>query len=434
MTRYAQAKVLQLLKNLERGRLNILIDLEFDNKPHLLSFGEEGHNLEYEAIITVKRSTFWTRVFWHMDRGFAEAFMLGEADCDDLVKLFIIIIRNREELKSTPLAMKLLQYAFQPLKEALLRKTNTVPTALENVVAHYDISNDHFASFLSPDMSYSCPIWTPTHLIDHEESLEVAQLRKIDNIIKLTQIQPNDHCLDIGGGWGSLAIEAVKRTGCRFTVTTLSVKQKEWGEARILREGLKDKINYVLCDYRRTPSPPGGYDKVISIEMLEHVGRKYMKDFFASIHHLVKPVGGRVFIQAITITEEQHNQISNKGNFVGRYIFPGTYLASTYMLLDSLHKGSRGKLEVETVQSIGPNYAKALRLWREKFLSSWADGNPLNRNIGTHLNQAELFAFKQKWIYWFSYMEALFREDICGTHVIVSTRNPNTNLFEGVPL
>lgn len=180
-----------------------------------------------------------------------------------------------------------------------------MPAALRNVVAHYDISNEHFASFLSPDMSYSCPIWKPAAQADDgNETLEAAQIRKIQNVIDQARIQSSDHVLDIGGGWGALAIEAVKQTGCRITVITLSVNQKKWVEERIRREGLAGKIEYILCDYRQIPSVPGGYDKVITIEMLEHVGHKYLSDFFSTINRLLKPVGGRAIIQGITVINE----------------------------------------------------------------------------------------------------------------------------------
>ncbi len=156
-------------------------------------------------------------------------------------------------------------------------------------------------------MSYSCPSWTPTstsYLKTEQESLEKAQLRKIHSLVCHANIRPTDHVLDIGGGWGGLAIEAAKITGCRVTVVTLSVVQKEWAERRIREEGLEEKIQYVLCDYREIPRVEGGYDKIVSIEMLEHVGRKYMEGFFGQINKLVKKDGGRIVIQGITVINE----------------------------------------------------------------------------------------------------------------------------------
>jgi cyclopropane-fatty-acyl-phospholipid synthase len=191
------------------------------------------------------------------------------------------------------------QWVLRQLYLVFFSRINDISAALQNVVAHYDISNGHFASFLSPDMSYSCPIWSKP-----DESLEKAQIRKVENVIQQARVQPTDHVLDIGGGWGALAIETVKRTGCRFTVVTLSANQKEWAEKRIRQEGLTDKIQYLLCDYRQIPSVPGGYDKVVSIEMLEHVGRKHLPNFFAVINRLLNPNTGRIVIQGITVINE----------------------------------------------------------------------------------------------------------------------------------
>jgi cyclopropane-fatty-acyl-phospholipid synthase len=182
----------------------------------------------------------------------------------------------------------------------ILKPTNDVKHSLQNASSHYDTSNELFQAFLSPDMSYSCALWSG----DPSESLESAQRRKVHNIIRKARISPGDHVLDIGGGWGFLAMEAVKLTNCRVTAITLSKEQKALAEENITKAGLSDKIKFLLCDYRNTPRPEGGYDRVVSVEMVEHVGKDHMDTFFAFISRLLKPNGGLMVLQGITIINE----------------------------------------------------------------------------------------------------------------------------------
>lgn len=159
-----------------------------------------------------------------------------------------------------------------------------------------------FEAFLSPDMTYSCPIWTqtPPHA---DESLEDAQLQKIHHIISAADIQPTDHVLEIGTGWGRFAIEAVRTTGCTVTSVTLSKDQKGTAEARIAAEGFSGKIRILLCDYHEIPKPEGLYDKFISLEMIEHVGPQYLETYFGKVNQLLKPVGGIAVFQSTTMPE-----------------------------------------------------------------------------------------------------------------------------------
>jgi cyclopropane-fatty-acyl-phospholipid synthase len=197
----------------------------------------------------------------------------------------------------------------------LARSTNTLSNALLNISAHYDISNDMFAAFLSPDMTYSCPIWNCSQP-DDDEDLESAQLRKLTYFIEGARIQPSDHVLEIGTGWGSFAIEAVKKTGCRVTTITLSTEQKAMAEKRIQEAGLGDRIEVRLQDYRELPVPTVPYDKIISIEMLEAVGQEFLPSYFDCVHRLLKPNGGIAMIQCITMPEGRHEAYSKSKEYV----------------------------------------------------------------------------------------------------------------------
>ena len=226
-----------------------------------------------------------------------------------------------------------------------------------------------FAAFLSEDMTYSCPIWAPTSSPKPAgESLEEAQERKLQYFIEHAKIKRTDHVLEIGTGWGSFAIAAVRKTGCRVTSLTLSREQKELADERIAEAGFTENVEVLLCDYRALPMPKEGpYDKVVSIEMLEAVGREYLEIYFNCIHKLLKPQGGIGVFQCITMPEARYEAYSKGEDFIRKYIFPGGHLPTITQLVGSIERGSAGALVVDEVYNIGGHYAKTLRLWKEKF-------------------------------------------------------------------
>lgn len=206
--------------------------------------------------------------------------------------------------------MTMLSWASSSLSY-LVRSTNTLSNSLLNISAHYDISNDMFAAFLSDDMTYSCPVWQiqPCSRASNE-SLEAAQQRKLDRFIDGARLKSTDHVLEIGTGWGSFAIEAVKKSGCRVTTITLSKEQKQLAETRIRMAGFHERIEVKLMDYRELPVPEQPYDKIISIEMLEAVGKEYLSTYFGCINNLLKKEGGIAMFQCITMPESRHEAYS----------------------------------------------------------------------------------------------------------------------------
>lgn len=219
-------------------------------------------------------------------------------------QLFIV---NREEMGNGTTWIS----SFSAAISSLARTTNTLSNALLNISAHYDISNDMFAAFLSPDMTYSCPIWkTQTDPNAPEESLEAAQMTKLHRFIDGARIKPSDHVLEIGTGWGSFAIEAVKKTGCRVTSLTLSKEQKALAEERIQAAGFSDRIEVRLQDYRALEAPEKPFDKIVSIEMLEAVGQEFLATYFACMDKLLKRNGGIAVFQCITMPEGRHEAYS----------------------------------------------------------------------------------------------------------------------------
>ena len=257
-----------------------------------------------------------------------------------------------------------------------------------------------FAAFLSEDMTYSCPIWRPTSDPEsHHESLKEAQDRKLQKFIDGAKLKPTDHVLEIGTGWGSFAIAAVQQTGCRITSLTLSREQKELAEDRIAEAGLTDKIEVLLCDYRALPMPKEGpYDKIVSIEMLEAVGREFLDTYFGCINKLLKAEGGIAVFQCITMPETRYESYAKGEDFIRKYIFPGGHLPTVSQLVGSIERGSSGTLVVDEILNIGGHYAKTLRLWREKFERNF-DSKIKSALLEEHhgMTQKDVELFRRKW-------------------------------------
>lgn len=292
-----------------------------------------------------------------------------------------------------------------------------------------------FAAFLSDDMTYSCPIWkSPSSQDLVEESLEAAQMTKLNRFIDGARIKPTDHVLEIGTGWGSFAIEAVRRTGCRVTSLTLSIEQKALAEKRIFAAGFADKIEVQLMDYRALPIPRIPYDKVVSIEMLEAVGKEYLETYFSCIHRLLKKDGIAVF-QCITMPEGRYEAYAKGEDFIRKYIFPGGHLPSISQLVENINKGSEGTLIVDRIENIGGHYAKTLRLWREEFVNNFDSRiQPALMIEHEGMGEREIEVFRKKWIYYFAYCEAGFATKTLGDVIITVGREGAKELMEGIPL
>lgn len=300
------------------------------------------------------------------------------------------------------------------------RFINSVSNTVNNISAHYDISNDMFASFLSKDMTYSCAIFE-----SQGESLESAQYRKLDRVIRQARISPQDNVLEIGSGWGSFAIRAVQNTGCTVTTLTLSIEQKLLAEERIRAKGLQGKITVVLCDYRKhVPAQP--YDKVVSIEMIEAVGKEYLETYFAKVNSCLKKDGGIAVFQVITMPETRYQRYCKEVDFMRKWvfdhqllffltdykIFPGGHCPTVSGLVAAINAGSKASLIVDRVDNIGGHYALTLRLWREQFLANFdTEIAPALRKRakkdGHQLNEDDTLIFRRKWEVYSHYIPML---------------------------
>ncbi|KAF8521213.1 CFS1-like protein [Hysterangium stoloniferum] len=385
------------------------------------------------AEIRVKRATFWTRILFSQDLGFAEAFMYGDVDCDNVSALLRLLISNKQHAKSKTLVNTILS---APKFLTAVRFLGDITNSRANISAHYDIGNTMFAAFLSSDMNYSSAIFKDfTEDIEPKEgppeSLSDAQIRKMRNIIRSSDIQKGHHVLEIGTGWGALAIMAVEMTDCIVDTVTLSSEQQVLAEARIKLAGLSDKITVHLMDYRDIKSLPEwehSFDRFMSVEMMEHVGKDFFETYWEVVDWALKEDGAVGCVQVTTLPESRVKQYDQDFDFIRKWvIFPGAYIPSCSFLISSMENGSCGRLITDSVSNIGPHYARTLREWKSNFIYNFQSviAPALHREHNLSPEYVEIF--RRKWIC-VDYCEAGFQTKILGNHIISFTREGNVAL------
>ena len=347
---FARQMVLKQLGRLETGKLQ-LVEGGSD-----ITFGETKAEVELTATIEVMDPSFYSDIAFGGSVGAGEAYMRGAWQCEDLVSLTRILLRNRHVLddmeKGTAWPTGSLQRLFHWINR------NTREGARRNISAHYDLGNDFFALWLDESMMYS------SAMFEHEEqSLGDAQLHRLDVICKKLGLGPDDHVIEIGTGWGGFAIHAAQNYGCRVTTTTISKQQYEMAWQRVQQAGLQDRIELLLEDYRDLK---GEYDKLVSIEMIEAIGSDQYDTYFSQCSQLLKP-GGRMLIQAITIADDQYDYAQKNVDFIQRYIFPGSCLPSLGVMNATISRVS--DMVVTNVEDIGQDYALTLNHWRRNFFT-----------------------------------------------------------------
>lgn len=291
----------------------------------------------------------------------------------------------------------------------ILRR-NTLTQARRNISRHYDLSNGLFSLFLDETMTYSCAVFKTEN-----EDLKVAQLRKITMLIEKARIHSKHEVLEIGCGWGSLAIEVVKRTGCKYTGITLSAEQLKYAERRVKEAGLEDHINLLLCDYRQLPCSQK-YDRIISCEMLEAVGHEYMEEFFGCCESVLAEDGVLV-LQFISIPDERYDEYRRSSDFIKEYIFPGGCLPSLSRVTSAMAAASR--LCVEHVENIGIHYYQTLRCWRKNFMAS------KSKVLAMGFDEK----FIRTWDYYFIYSAAGFNSLTLADYQVIFSRPGNLAAF-----
>jgi cyclopropane-fatty-acyl-phospholipid synthase len=357
-------------------------------------FGDK--NSSFQAQMTINDYRFFKDAVLGGDVGLGEAYMKGFWDTDDIPALFSVLIKNRQALANGNMTTAWLVRQKDRLMHAL--RANTLIGSRRNIGEHYDLSNDFFQTFLDPTMLYSCGLYR-----GESDTCEDAQRRKLRSIIDKARIESTDHVLEIGCGWGGFAMEAVKQTGCRVTGITVSEEQYQLAQERVLQAGLQDKITILFKDYRHVA---GLFDKIVSIEMLEAVGHKYLGTFFTACDKLLKPAG-RLVIQVITIPDQNYENYRRNTDWIQKYIFPGGHLPSVTALSQVVTRNT--SLLMEQLEDIGTNYARTLKDWRKSFTRNLDKINSLGFDE----------IFQRKWIYYLAMCEAGFRERAIGDIQVV---------------
>ena len=376
--------VLRQLARLEHGQLVLIEDGERQ------VFGSTGSPLLGE--IHILDTAAWGLVASKGSIGAAEAFIHGYWSSPDLTAVVRVFVSNLEVLDALEGGLTKLG---RPLIQALhWLNRNTRKGSQKNIAAHYDLGNDLFEQFLDPTMMYSA-----AQFLHADDSLEQAQLNKLQRICQKLALKPTDHLLEIGTGWGSMALYAAQHYGCKVTTTTLSKEQYAFTAKRIEALGLQDQVTLLLKDYRDLT---GQYDKLVSIEMIEAVGHRFLPTYFKQCAHLLKG-NGLMLLQAITIREQRYEQAKDSVDFIQRYIFPGGALPCVQKMLEIVSRDT--DMNLLHMEDFGLHYARTLRLWHENFRLA-------------HSRLSELGYddyFLRLWEYYLCYCEGGFLERTIGT-------------------
>jgi len=390
--RLARAIVLASLRRVGRGRLSIRTP---DGTVHRFKGAVPGP----EAAITVHDTRFFRRMLLDGEMGAGEAYIRGEWSADSPMEAARFGILNRRFLR--PL-VPLLWPAAAAAWLAHRARPNTKTGSRRNITKHYDLGNDFFALFLDPSMTYSCAYFDEYALRADEEArgrsgidaatLEEAQRAKYRLLASKAGLRPGARVLEIGCGWGGFAELAASEFGCRVTGLTISQEQAAYARERIDRAGLADRVSIELTDYREVT---GRYDAIVSIEMLEAVGHRYLPTYFEKCAEALNP-GGRAVIQVITIPDNRYLRYRLRPDYIQRFIFPGAHLPSMGAIGRALR---RTELRIVDREDLAPHYGPTLAAWRERFLR--------RRNALFKLGFDD--SFLHRWEFYFAYCEAAFR-------------------------
>ena len=344
-----------------------------------------------EAAIRIRRVAFFKKCVLAGDIGFAESFIDGDWDTPNLTAVIAWFIQNHEHAPSLSGSARAKNGALNLLRWAnrighLLRPNNRT-TAQRNISEHYDLSNDFFALWLDPSMMYSSAKWAQPNF-----TLEEAQREKNDALCRRLRLQPTDHVLEIGTGWGGWSLHAAKNYGCRITTVTISRQQLELAEKRIAAAGLSDRIKVEFCDYRDIQ---GSFDKIVSIEMMEAIGHRYLPDFADTLGRVLKR-DGLIALQFITCPDARYDSFRQGVDFIQKHIFPGSLLLSLNRVNTQLTRA--GNFWLHEIEDLGHDYARTLRTWQEVFMSKLTEVRGLGFDD----------RFIRKWSYYLCYCEAAF--------------------------
>ncbi len=354
---------------------------------------------DINAFIVVEDPATYRAIAVNGVVGAAEAYMDGHWTTPDLVAVIRFFVSNIGELKSMDGERDWSNKLALGLLERFTR--NSISGSKKNISAHYDLGNDFFELFLDPTMMYSSALFEADSM-----TLEQASIAKLDALCQKLQLKPTDHLVEIGTGWGGMALHAARNYGCKVTTTTLSQRQMEHTKKMVEQAGLTDKITVLMKDYRELT---GTYDKLVSIEMIEAVGHQYFSEYFAKCSNLLKP-HGLMALQAITITDQRYEQARKSVDFIQRYIFPGGCLPSIGVIAEQTARHT--DMNVLSVSDMTRDYAITLKHWRESFTEN------IDRIRALGFDER----FIRMWMYYLCYCEGGFRERVIGVYQVLSAK------------
>ncbi|HCN76063.1 MAG TPA: cyclopropane-fatty-acyl-phospholipid synthase [Verrucomicrobiales bacterium] len=353
---------------------------------------------------------FFRRCILFGNIGFGESHTAGEWDTDDIAAVITWFIRSITRSQGARASSSRLPFTnLLRLGSRLWHfgRRNHESNSRRNISEHYDLGNDFYALWLDPTMTYSAARFEHA-----EQSLEDAQRAKYEALCRKLQLKPEDHVLEIGCGWGGFCTHAAREHGCRVTAVTISKEQFDYATARVLREGLADRVTIQLQDYRHVE---GRFDKICSIEMLEAVGGEFLDTWFAKCHELLKPEGLLAF-QAITTPDCRHAALRKGVDWIQKHIFPGSLLLSVNQLNRAANRTS--DLFMHALEDLGSGYARTLKLWHDAFHARLDEVRVMGFSE----------AFIRKWSYYLKYCEAAFATRNISVIQAVYTRPNNESL------
>ncbi|TPG63847.1 SAM-dependent methyltransferase [Ewingella americana] len=388
----ARSVILSVLKQLSGAGLTIQ---EPGAEP--LFFGDESAPLQ--GVIEVQQLRAYRRVLLGGSIAAGESFIDGDWTTPNLTAVLQLLAENLGLVDKIGARLSWLSAPVHGLIHLL--RSNSRKQARKNISAHYDLGNDFYQGFLDSQMLYSSAWYQEPQM-----TLEQAQQAKMRRLCEQLQLRPGDHLLEIGTGWGAMAEFAAREYGCQVTTTTISREQYDFAVHRMEKAGLSDRVTVLFEDYRALR---GQYDKLVSIEMIEAVGKRYLPTFFKRCNALLKPQG-RMAIQAITIADQRYKYYSRNVDFIQRYVFPGGFLPSITAMSEAMtrHTG----LVVRDLFDIGSDYARTLHEWRERVVSYW------NQQTSPDSDDR----FKRLWLFYLCYCEAGFRARTISTVQMTAER------------
>jgi cyclopropane-fatty-acyl-phospholipid synthase len=394
--------VLNLLSGMPFGRLELTLP-----SGEQLQLGNGDGNVT--AAVRIHKQSFFKRCVLFGDIGFGEGYVDGDWDTDsitDVIRWFILNVDHAPTLSGSSAKAFALNLMKSWNRIFHTRRGNSLNGSRKNISEHYDLSNHFFSLWLDPTMTYSS-----AYFKDAGFTLEQAQKAKYQRLCEQLHLQPTDHVLEIGSGWGGNAIYMASHFGCKVTTVTISVEQQKLAIERVKAAGLEDKVSVIIQDYRKIE---GQFDKIVSVEMLEAVGAKYFERYFAQCHKLLKKDGILAF-QVITCPDSRFEALRDGVDWIQKHIFPGSLLPSVGAINEAINR--TGDLTLVDLKDLGLHYARTLKTWFENFNEKHEEVRQLGFSD----------SFIRKWNYYLCYCEAAFEMRNINVMQLVYAR-PNTTL------